>query len=980
MAEAWKLKCPAPPLDGEDGPAYRIVDEPRRSDSDKSAYRAIELRNGLKVLLISDLEADKAAAALTVQVGYLSDPPEIPGIAHFCEHMLLLGTKKYPAENFYEEFVSTHGGTRNAMTCTDETSYFFDVTPEYFRNCLDIFAQFFINPLFDQNCMLREKYAIDSENQKNIKRDSRRLFRINQVTSSPKHDFVKFGTGNMDTLSSKGTTELRKQLMAFHSKWYSSNIMALVLYAKESLDELTSYATDMFGPIQNREVTPQVWTVHPFREDSVQVEIKVVPVDDIHKLTVTFPTPDISSQYKSKPDYYVSYLISHTSQGGLIAHLRSLNWVISGEADLTDGARGICFFKVSFNLSYEGIRHTDEIITYLFQYIRLLQESKPQECVFKELMNLAEMSFRFMPKPHPMRYCQRISKAIHKYPWKDVMSGPYIYQEFRPDLIEQLLSYLVPEKVRVMIVSKLFHDETSQVEKYYGVRYAVRKIARSTIEAWKTVHVNDVFKLPAPNDFVSTKFTLVDEEKEYTTEPKIVMSDESNRVWFMQDKEYLLPRSVISCQIRTPVAFQNPLSDALTHLAINCFRDEISGPLYSARVAGLNYSIINHQYGISLKVSGYNERQLFLLKSILTRLTTFKVDSGRFKVLKDLFARRLGNFDTKQPHRQAVYYAEVLLCEKFFMHTDTLAILDMCTPEACTEHLAKLLQNAYIECLVHGNMTSAEAKELASTVRRILKCGPLPEDSLLNLREYHLTEGQTTYFSHTNLVQPAGAVMALYQIGTVDSEDLKTSVLNEILCRLIDEPVFNILRTKEQLGYIVSCETKLSYGTLGLFVLVQSNLPSSYVFDRIETFINRTMNQILNELTSERLDDHKRTLIALKLAKPKTLEEKTRFLWDEVCSKSYLFDRAKLEAAAVGAVTKTDIIDFYKRYIEHAAPDRKQLVVCIESKESQRTKMVNNNKAKADAMTVNDVKDFKEIHELFPRERRSPEQIMMHAK
>lgn len=93
--------------------------------------------------------------------------------------------------------------------------------------------------------------------------------------------------------------------------------------------------------------------------------------------------------------------------------------------------------------------------------------------------------------------------------------------------------------------------------------------------------------------------------------------------------------------------------------------------------------------------------------------------------------------------------------------------------------------------------------------------GPLPEDSLLNLREYHLTEGQTTYFSHTNLVQPAGAVMALYQIGTVDSEDLKTSVLNEILCRLIDEPVFNILRTKEQLGYIVSCETKLSYGTLG---------------------------------------------------------------------------------------------------------------------------------------------------------------------
>lgn len=100
-------------------------------------------------------------------------------------------------------------------------------------------------------------------------------------------------------------------------------------------------------------------------------------------------------------------------------------------------------------------------------------------------------------------------------------------------------------------------------------------------------------------------------------------------------------------------------------------------------------------------------------------------------------------------------------------------------------------------------------------LRLTLSGGPLPEDSLLNLREYHLTEGQTIHLSHTNAVQPAGAVMALYQIGAIDSGDLKTSVLNEILCRLIDEPVFNILRTKEQLGYIVSCETKVSYGTQG---------------------------------------------------------------------------------------------------------------------------------------------------------------------
>lgn len=51
------------------------------------------------MLLISDAECDKAAAAMDVRVGHLSDPPYLPGLAHFCEHMCFLGTGKYPVEN-----------------------------------------------------------------------------------------------------------------------------------------------------------------------------------------------------------------------------------------------------------------------------------------------------------------------------------------------------------------------------------------------------------------------------------------------------------------------------------------------------------------------------------------------------------------------------------------------------------------------------------------------------------------------------------------------------------------------------------------------------------------------------------------------------------------------------------------------------------------------------------------------------------------
>lgn len=69
--------------------------------------------------------------------GSLSDPDELPGLAHFCEHMLFLGTEKYPCENEYNKFLSEHGGGSNAATSSEHTTYYFDVVPEHFEGALD---------------------------------------------------------------------------------------------------------------------------------------------------------------------------------------------------------------------------------------------------------------------------------------------------------------------------------------------------------------------------------------------------------------------------------------------------------------------------------------------------------------------------------------------------------------------------------------------------------------------------------------------------------------------------------------------------------------------------------------------------------------------------------------------------------------------------------------------------------------------------
>ena len=83
--------------------------EPVKSSGDDRLYRVLTLPNGLQALLIHDAETDKASAALDVGVGHWCDPPHLPGLAHFLEHMLFLGTDKYPDENEYSAFLNAHG-------------------------------------------------------------------------------------------------------------------------------------------------------------------------------------------------------------------------------------------------------------------------------------------------------------------------------------------------------------------------------------------------------------------------------------------------------------------------------------------------------------------------------------------------------------------------------------------------------------------------------------------------------------------------------------------------------------------------------------------------------------------------------------------------------------------------------------------------------------------------------------------------------
>lgn len=75
----------------------------------------------------------KSAAGLCVGMGSFSDPSDLPGLAHFLEHMVFMGSEKYPDENSFDSFVQRSGGHDNASTDCETTVFYFETQRRFFR-------------------------------------------------------------------------------------------------------------------------------------------------------------------------------------------------------------------------------------------------------------------------------------------------------------------------------------------------------------------------------------------------------------------------------------------------------------------------------------------------------------------------------------------------------------------------------------------------------------------------------------------------------------------------------------------------------------------------------------------------------------------------------------------------------------------------------------------------------------------------------
>ncbi|MEZ5599400.1 MAG: insulinase family protein [Pseudomonadales bacterium] len=639
------------------------------SPNDDRQYRYVELPNRLKVVLIADTASDKAAAALTVFRGSAHDPKAYPGLAHFLEHMLFIGTGKYPEVDGYQQFLSAHGGSSNAYTADDHTNFFFDVAPDRFPEALDRFAQFFISPLMSAEYVDREKNAVDSEYQMQRKDDAWRSHMAGMLLMNQQHPITRFNIGNLDTL--KG--DVRGALLTFFESHYSSDQMALVVLAPDSLDDLEALVRERFSAIRDKQLGPDDPDVRVYDDTLLPARIDVKPVQEIREISYAFPVPALRPWYQLKPEVYIANLLGHEGEGSLFATLKALGWATGLSASSNDLDVDESEITVSIALTEEGARHLDEISGYLFAAIDLIRQEAPQAWRQHELALVGELGFRFMEKGSALRTVYALAPVLMRYPPEEMLRYRYIASGFDPALVQRYLSFLRPDNVAVEVV--LPEAQTNAVEPWFNVDYALKRGPITVTPPRSQDHT--ALSLPPPNPFLPENLELV------KGEDGLREIDDSAAVdyWLHTDTTFGVPKANIRFNLNLDGGITTPRDHAAARLYADLVADAANQWAYATLLAGMNANVSARPAGFRFDITGYADKQLELADRVVALFATLHIDPARFDILKQDLLRTLENSTDDKPYQQVMAAVGTSLHGSVWPDADVAGALKALTPE-----------------------------------------------------------------------------------------------------------------------------------------------------------------------------------------------------------------------------------------------------------------------------------------------------------
>lgn len=904
------------PLTQADTGWQPVQEKIHKSEKDTRQYQAIRLDNGMTVLLVSDPQAIKSLSALVVPVGSLEDPDSHPGLAHYLEHMTLMGSKKYPQPDSLSEFLKMHGGSHNASTAPYRTAFYLEVENDALEGAVDRLADAIASPLLDKKYADRERNAVNAELTMARTRDGMRMAQVSAETINPAHPGSRFSGGNLETLSDKPGSPVLDALHAFRDKYYSANLMKAVVYSNKPLPELARLAAQTYGRVPNKNIEKPEITTPVVTDEQKGIIIHYVPAMPRKVLRVEFRIDNNTAQFRSKTDELLTYLIGNRSPGTLSDWLQKQGLVEGIRADsdpVVNGNSGV--LAISATLTDKGLAHRDQVVAAIFSYLSLLRDNGVDKSYFDELAHVLDLDFRYPSITRDMDYVEWLADTMIRVPVENTLDAVNIADRYDADAIKARLAMMTPQNARIWYISpKEPHNKTAY---FVDAPYQVNKISAQTFADWQKESGQITLKLPELNPYIPDDFTLIKPAKEYP-HPELLVNEPTLRVVYTPSRYFASePKADVSVVLRNPQAMdsaKNQVMFALNDYLAGIALDQLSN---QAAVGGISFST-NANNGLMVNANGYTQRLPQLFQALLEGYFSYTATEEQLEQAKSWYAQMMDSAEKGKAFDQAIMPVQMLSQIPYFQRETRRALLPSITLKEVMDYRTALKTHSRPEFLVVGNMSEDQAKTLAQNVRKQLGA---------NGNEWCRNQNVLVEKQQNVIFEKAGSstdsALAAVFVPT-GYDEYASSAYSAVLGQIIQPWFYNQLRTEEQLGYAVFAFSMNVGRQWGLgFLLQSSDKQPAYLWQRYQSFFPQAEEK-LRKMTPEEFAQIQQAVIAQVQQAPQTLGEEASQLSKDFDQGNMTFDSRDKVVAEIKLLTPQKVADFF-----HQAVVKPQGMACL---------------------------------------------------
>ncbi len=874
------------PLPAADSPVPalppRIV-----APTDTAQFRRFVLDNGLRVLLVSDAKFNKSGASLVVNVGQIDDPADTEGLAHFLEHMLFLGTEKYPDVADYGNYMRQNGGNNNAYTASDITNYQFEVRHEAFAGGLDRFAQFFIAPKFNPEFTGREVNAVHNEAMRHVQNDQRRISGVARELYAPGTGESKFSTGTKETLAGATPEKVR----AFYEAHYTSDRMALSLAGKAPLDELEKYARELFSAIPRRTV-PALNRAPGFlpRKPALRLA-QVEPIKELRQLVLEFPVPATRPNFASKPDEVLTRLIGYSGAGGLEVYLKREGLANGVGAYVWERTNDYGSLFIQVSLTAAGQQDYSRVLGAVMSYLAFLRTAPFPADFYRDRARIAALDETYQDRGEGSALAVQLANQALFFPLEIAERAGSVWGAPDEAAYRRLLAALTPDNLLVTLAAK--GVPTDKHERIYQTAYSYREDTGAAYTAL-TQPPALPFSLPGANPFIPAETKLVAER------PLALIDEPGVKLYYAADTEFQRPQTTLIFRFVPVRGIATADNLALLRLFDSCFGDFLDPLAGNARLAGVDFTPETNLEGLRLSVTGFADSPVRFATAFAEQLRTFEPAPGRFEAVKEAMLRSLRSYPESEAYIHARDRRDAFTREFSFLPGELLPRATTATWAEVRAFAQKFLAEGKLEVVVHGHLTPDAAVAATRTLAATFGAKPAPESALLRRR--HLTLAPKEDIVDSGLIAGVNSVFLRDYLLPDDSPTTRAAAV--VLANFFGEPFYAELRTKQQLGYIVASNAGGSLRQRTFSFVVQS---SGYAPDelrrRAETFI-ATLPAALAAVD----DKQWATLLAGARStleeKPKSIRDKAELFFASAYSYDGDWERRQAAVNALATLTK----------------------------------------------------------------------------